>query len=71
MNPTDAPLRQPLGVGGPLEEDTMLPLLQRTLGMQGHQLEVKVPLGVQESEPSAEVLLLRLYTSDLMGVRLV
>ena len=27
INPTDALLRQPLGVGGPLEEDTMLLLL--------------------------------------------
>ena len=35
-NPADAPLRRPLGVGGPPEEDTMLLLLQRTLGMQGH-----------------------------------
>jgi hypothetical protein len=26
-NPVDALLRRPLGVGGPLEEDTMLPLL--------------------------------------------
>jgi len=26
-NPIDAPLRRPLGVGGPLEEDTMLLLL--------------------------------------------
>jgi len=26
-NPVDAPLRQPLGAGGPLEEDTILPLL--------------------------------------------
>ena len=39
--------------------------------MQGHQPEVKVPLGVQGSEPSAEVLLLRLYAGDPMGVRLV
>ena len=26
-NPIDAPLRRPLGVGGPPEEDTILPLL--------------------------------------------
>jgi len=69
-NPADAPSRRPLGAGGPLEEDTMLPLLQRTLGMQGHQLEVKVSLGVQESEPSAEVSLLRLQVSDPTEVRL-
>ena len=36
MNPVDVPLKQPLGTGGPPEEDTMLLLLQRTLGMQGH-----------------------------------
>ena len=70
INPVDAPLRRPLGAGGPPEEDTMLPLLQRTLGMQGHQLEVKVPSGVQESEPSTEVSLLRLQAGDLMEVRL-
>ena len=45
-NPVDMLLRRPLGAGGPPEEDTMLPLLQRTLGMQGYQLEVKVLLGV-------------------------
>jgi len=27
MNPIDALSRRPLGVGGPLEEDTILPLL--------------------------------------------
>jgi len=27
INPINAPLRQPLGVGGPLEEDTILLLL--------------------------------------------
>ena len=69
-NPADAPSRRPLGAGGPPEEDTMLPLLQRTLGMQGHQLEVKVPTGVQESEPSAEVSLLRLHAGDPTEVRL-
>jgi len=59
-NPIDAPSRRPLGVGGPPKEDTILPLLQRTLGMQGHQPKVKVPLGIQKSEPSTEVSLLRL-----------
>ena len=38
--------------------------------MQGHQLEVKVPSGVQESEPSAEVSLLRLQAGDPTEVRL-
>ena len=33
INSIDVPLRQPLGVGGPLEEDTILLLLQRTLGI--------------------------------------
>jgi hypothetical protein len=27
INPVDTPLRRPLGVGGPLEEDTILLLL--------------------------------------------
>jgi len=69
MNPADAPLRQPLGAKGPPEEDTTLPLFQRTLGMQGHQPEVNVPLGIQESEPSTEVSLLRLQAGDPTEVR--
>ena len=69
-NPVDALLRRPLGVGGPLEEDTILPLLQRTLGMQGHQLKVKVLLGIQESEPSIKVSLLQLQAGDLIEVHL-
>ena len=43
---------------------------KRTLGMQGHQPEVKVPSGVQESEPSAEVSFLRLQAGDPTAVRL-
>ena len=69
-NPADAPSRRPLGAGGPPEEDTILPLLQRTLGMQGHQLKVKVPSGIQESELSTEVSLLRLQAGDPTEVRL-
>ena len=38
--------------------------------MQGHQPEVKVPLGVQKSEPSIEVLLLWLQAGDPTEVRL-
>jgi len=69
-NPADTPSRQPLGAGGPPEEDTTLPLLQRTLGIQGHQPKVNVPLGVHESKPSAEVPLLQLQAGDPTEVRL-
>ena len=63
-NPADAPSRRPLGAGKAQGEDTMLPSLQRTLGMPNHPVRVNVLYGEVNGQPSAEAPLSRELASD-------
>ena len=72
MNPTDAPLKQPLGARGPPGRRHHATINPKDFGNTGPPTRGERPIRytVQESEPSAKVLFLRLQASDPMAVRL-
>ena len=72
MNPVDAPLRRPLGAGGPSGRRHHATIDPKDFGNAGPPTRGERPIRctVQESEPSAEVSFLRLQAGDPTAVRL-
>ena len=70
MNPTDAPLKQPLGARGPPGRRHHATINPKDFGNAGPPTQGERPIRctVQESESSAEVSFLRLQASDPTAV---